>query len=105
MLGVAKKLRQERERERELQTQKGDQRTAIQHTDQRVARMEAQLKDSRQQVGTYSEGRVIGSILVQSGAETCAKGFVICFLQVPLASLGSMAAAVKPKGLGNSHKK
>ena len=50
MLSVAKKLRQEREREKELQTQKADQRTAIQHIDQRVARMEAQLKDSRQQV-------------------------------------------------------
>ena len=50
MLGVAKKLRQEREREKELQAQKGDQRTAIQHIDQRVARMEAKLKDSRQQV-------------------------------------------------------
>ena len=50
MLGVAKKLRQEREREKELQAQKNDQRTAIQHIDQRVARMEAKLKDSRQQV-------------------------------------------------------
>ena len=50
MLGVAKKLRQEREREKELQAQKSDQRTAIQHIDQRVARMEAKLKDSRQQV-------------------------------------------------------
>ena len=54
MLGVAKKLRQEREREKELQAQKGDQRTAIQHIDQRVARMEAKLKDSRQQVACSS---------------------------------------------------
>ena len=61
MLGVAKKLRQEREREKELQAQKGDQRTAIQHIDQRVARMEAKLKDSRQQVDKYSEGRMIWS--------------------------------------------
>ena len=50
MLGVAKKLRQEREREKELHAQKGDQRTAIQHIEQRVQRMEAKLKDSRQQV-------------------------------------------------------
>ena len=50
MLGVAKKLRQEREHEKELHAQKGDQRTAIQHIEQRVQRMEAKLKDSRQQV-------------------------------------------------------
>ena len=48
MLGVAKKLRQEREREKELQAQKNDQRTAIQHIDQRVARMEAKLKERLQ---------------------------------------------------------
>ena len=38
----------------------------------------------------------------QSGAETCSEAFVICFLKVPLACLGRMAAAVQPKGLGNS---
>ena len=59
MLGVAKKLRQEREREKELHAQKGDQRTAIQHIEQRVQRMEAKLKDSRQQV-ECSGGRMIG---------------------------------------------
>ena len=57
MLGVAKKLRQEREREKELHAQKGDQRTAIQHIEQRVQRMEAKLKDSRQQV-ECSGGRI-----------------------------------------------
>ena len=65
MLSVAKKLRQEREREKELQTQKADQRTAIQHIDQRVARMEAQLKDSRQQV--QERGRLYFTLPVTSG--------------------------------------
>ena len=31
-------------------------------------------------------------------------GFVICFLKVPLAFLGSTAAAVQPNGLWNSQK-
>jgi len=39
------------------------------------------------------------------GAATCSVGFVICFLKVPLACLGSMAAAVLPNSLGNSQKK
>ena len=42
----------------------------------------------------------IMAILV--GAATCFKGFVTCSLKIPLACLGSMAAAVKPKGLRNS---
>ena len=41
---------------------------------------------------------------VQSGAGGCVKGFVKCFLEVPLAWLGSMAAAVQPSCLRNSHK-
>ena len=36
---------------------------------------------------------------------TCSEGFVICFLKVPLACLGSMAAAVEPNSLENSQKK
>ena len=32
------------------------------------------------------------------------QGFVICFRKVPLACLGSMAAAVQPYSLGNSQK-
>ena len=35
--------------------------------------------------------------LIQSGAAGWGKGFVTCFLEVPLACLGSMAAAVQPK--------
>ena len=33
------------------------------------------------------------------GAATCSEGFVICFLKVPHAYLGSMAAAVQPNSL------
>ena len=41
---------------------------------------------------------------VQSMAAGCEKGFVKCFLKVPLASLGSMAVVVQPNGLWNSQK-
>ena len=40
------------------------------------------------------------SIIVLGGAATCFEGFVICFLKVPLACLGSVAAAVQPNSLG-----
>ena len=39
------------------------------------------------------------------GHLTCSEGFVICFIKVPLACLGSMAAAVQPNSLGNSKNK
>ena len=41
---------------------------------------------------------------VLGGVATCSEGFVLCFLKVPLAWLGSMAAAVQPDGLWNSPK-
>ena len=41
---------------------------------------------------------------VQSGASGCEKGFVKCFLKVPLSYLGSTAAAVQPNGLWNFQK-
>ena len=41
---------------------------------------------------------------VQSGAAGCIKGFVKCFLEVPLACLGSMTAAVQHNSLYNSQK-
>ena len=44
-------------------------------------------------------GKKIVSTPLQSWAATCYKGFVKCFLNVPLACLGSMAAAVQPNGL------
>ena len=42
--------------------------------------------------------------LIQSGAATCKKGVLLCFLKITLACLGCMAAAVQPKRLGNSQK-
>ena len=41
---------------------------------------------------------------VQSGASGYEKGFVKWYLKVPLACLGSTAAAVQPNGLWNSQK-
>ena len=41
---------------------------------------------------------------VQSGAAGCVKGFVTCFLKVPLPCSGCMAAAVQPNCLWNSQK-
>ena len=38
---------------------------------------------------------------LQSEAPGCEKGFARCFLEVPLAYLGSMAAAVQPSCLWN----
>ena len=43
-------------------------------------------------------------MLLQSGAVGCEKGFATCFLKVPLACLGSMAAAAQPNCLWNSQK-
>ena len=42
---------------------------------------------------------------VLGGAATCSEGFVTCFLKVPLACLGCMAAAVQPNSLGTLEKK
>ena len=57
MLATAKKLRMEREKEKENQAQKAEQRTAIQHSDQRILRLEQQLKDLRQAgAGATPEG-------------------------------------------------
>ena len=42
--------------------------------------------------------------LLLGGAATGSEGFVTYFLKVPLACLGSMAAAVQPSGMGNSQK-
>ena len=50
MLESVKDLRKEREKLKELQNQKSEQRTAISHGDQRIARLENQLKEMRQVV-------------------------------------------------------
>ena len=44
------------------------------------------------------------AVYILSGAATCSEGFVTCFLNVPLACLGSMAAAVQPNSLGTLRK-
>ena len=41
---------------------------------------------------------------VHTGVSGCEQGFITCFLEVPLASLSSMAAAVQPHCLWNSQK-
>ena len=53
-------------------------------------------------MGFCSKEASTGNIL--GGAATCSEGFVICFLKVPLACLGSMSAAVQTNSLGNSQK-
>ena len=56
MLEVAKKLRQEKERNREIKSQKQDQRNNINHSQQRIIRLEQQLADMRQAgIGTTPE--------------------------------------------------
>ena len=44
-------------------------------------------------------------LVLLGGAATCSEGFVICFLKVPLACLGSMAAAVNPTAWGTLNKR
>ena len=57
MLEVAKKLRMEKEREKEILSQKQDQRTSISHATQRIMRLEQQLNDLRQAgIGATPEG-------------------------------------------------
>ena len=57
MLESVKELRKEREKLKELQNQKSEQRTTISHFEQRISRLEQQLKDLRTQaVGATPEG-------------------------------------------------
>ena len=53
---------------------------------------------------TYDVENTPHNVVVPGGAATCSEGFVVCFLKVPLACWGSMAAAVQPNSLGNSKK-
>ena len=41
---------------------------------------------------------------IHCGAATCSEGFLICFLKLSLAGLGSMADAVQPNSLGTLRK-
>lgn len=57
MLAVARALRTEREREREIAVQKQDQLASVSHYDQRIQRMQGTLKTLRQAgLGTTAEG-------------------------------------------------
>ena len=56
MLEVAKKLRQEKEKNKEIKSQKQEQRNNINHSQQRIMRLEQQLTDMRQAgIGTTPE--------------------------------------------------
>lgn len=44
MLNAVKRLRQEKDKQRELQAQKSEQRIAISHAEQRIGRLEQQVK-------------------------------------------------------------
>ena len=55
--------------------------------------------DIKWRVALYYKEAILG------GAATCSEGFVICFLQVPLACLGSTAAAVQPNSNGKLSEK
>ena len=52
-------------------------------------------------IAAATQYQVVG---LSGGAATCSKGFVVCFLKVPLSCWGSMAAAVQPNSLENSQK-
>lgn len=57
MLAAARGLRQEREKKKELSTQSGDMKTAIQLAEQRITRLQTQLKEIRKAgIGTTPEG-------------------------------------------------
>lgn len=59
MMTVAKNLRVERDREKRLAAQKQEQVTTISHLDQRIKRLEAQLRDSRQaSIGATPESMI-----------------------------------------------
>eukprot|EP00094_Tigriopus_californicus_P013448 TCALIF_13008-PA protein Name:"Similar to Ift81 Intraflagellar transport protein 81 homolog (Mus musculus)" AED:0.03 eAED:0.03 QI:0/1/0.5/1/1/1/2/161/727 len=59
MLETAKSLRQQKERDQELQSQKEDQRNMIHHIDQRITRLESQLSNLKQSsTGATSDGLI-----------------------------------------------
>lgn len=59
MLETAKSLRQQKEREQELHSQKDDQRNMIHHIDQRITRLESQLSNLKQNsAGATSDGLI-----------------------------------------------
>ncbi|XP_005106145.1 intraflagellar transport protein 81 homolog [Aplysia californica] len=73
MMTVAKNLRVERDREKRLGTQKQEQMTSISHLDQRIKRLEAQLRDMRQ----ASVGATPESLIYKLEEETRANGYMV----------------------------
>lgn len=60
MLAAAHELRVQREREKELINQRQDEEAALSHRDQRLQRLQQQLKDLRQaSVGASPQGKSI----------------------------------------------
>uniref|UniRef100_A0A0B7B4J9 Intraflagellar transport protein 81 homolog n=2 Tax=Arion vulgaris TaxID=1028688 RepID=A0A0B7B4J9_9EUPU len=73
MMMVAKNLRVERDREKKLAAQRQDQQTAIAHIDQRIKRLEAQLRDVRQ----ASVGATAESMINKLEEETRTNGYIV----------------------------
>ncbi|GFR67031.1 intraflagellar transport protein 81-like protein [Elysia marginata] len=73
MMTVAKNLRVERDREKRLAAQKQEQVTTISHLDQRIKRLEAQLRDSRQ----ASVGATPESMIQKLEEETRTNSFLV----------------------------
>ena len=67
-------------------------------------RLKSMLNDHYVKVKYDQIGTCNKLMQLLGGAVTCSEGFVMYFLKVPLACLGSMAVAVKPNGLGKSQK-
>ncbi|XP_059177446.1 intraflagellar transport protein 81 homolog [Physella acuta] len=73
MMTVAKNLRIERDREKKLAVQKQEQQTTITHLEQRIKRLEAQLRDMRQ----ASIGATPSSMIQKLEEETRTNGFIV----------------------------
>ncbi|BFZ00683.1 hypothetical protein BsWGS_03721 [Bradybaena similaris] len=73
MMMVAKNLRVERDKEKKLAAQKQDQLTAIAHLDQRIKRLEVQLRDMRQ----ASVGATAESMIHKLDEETRTNGYIV----------------------------
>lgn len=73
MMNVAKNLRVERDREKKISQQKQEQMTNIQHLDQRIKRMDNQLRDMRQ----ASVGATPDTMIDRLEEETRANSYIV----------------------------
>ncbi|KAK7480473.1 hypothetical protein BaRGS_00028290 [Batillaria attramentaria] len=73
MMNVAKNLRVERDREKRIAAQKQEQQTNIQHLEQRIKRMDNQLRDMRQ----ASIGATAETMIERLEEETRANGYIV----------------------------